>query len=1080
MSRGSLNPFSRSGEGADPSSAVSATSWRPGELIAGRFRLERMVGEGGMGFVFRARDTESGQAVAVKILRGSSIREIERFDREARVLGELDHPGIVRYVAHGIGEEPRHHRYLAMEWLEGETLRERLERVQRLSVREMLVVALRVSAALAGAHGRGLVHRDLKPDNLFIRNGDLDQLTLLDFGIVRTPSALDRVTNTGVALGSPGYMSPEQVRGERTIRPCSDIFSLGCVLYRCVCGEPPFTGPSSVAILMKTMLREPTRPGELIDTLPPAVDALLCEMLQKAEAARPQDGAALLERLASLERALESTSPGSIRLSGLTRREQRVASVLLTSLAPPAVAVNKAAEAQIAADAERRLAQARAIVEPFCGRVVDWLEGGMAVVFSGDELPAIQALRAARCAFALRRVVGESPIAIATDWGELEVSAPLGAVIDRLSQMAIIARSGEVTLDEATARLLRSRFKVEADGDVFRLGGERESNESKTPVDGVGPIVGRERELGVLFAALQQTRSVAAHRRLFVCGESGSGSTRLLREFTRALVGDHVLQAIAVRSDPSDRENPFALCAKVIRTVAGFQRELAPAAQRERLRRGIADLLPGPAIGRVITFLCELANIPLPGISAEVAAARSDPRLMRTQMQAAWRVWVWALSQVGPLIWVVDDLQWADRASLHFVADLQQSLPQTALLLVGAISPDVEPTIREIFGEASETIWLTPLADEASELIVRMRAGNRLKMNVVREIVRRAEGNVYFLEELTRAQLQNQRGELPKSVLGVVQARFGRLDANLRRTLRAASILGSAFGAEDVAVLLGGVADGSDVFSDLRALQEHGILMIDALGGGEGHERFRFASELVRETAYSTLTAADRQLGHRLAAEHLERLGEAGPAELARHLLKAKLPKVAALQFARAAKVAFEANQFDQAIELARRAASLGIEGRDRVGALMVSAFALRYGRRYAESQRAFAALRTALEPGSADWYETLRGELVAAQYAGDRLATNAAIDLLQSVPVDPQRVSGPQIRAFLTAATFIHQSGDTERGRAFHDQAELLGEHLSDDEPLALAHLERAKCYWLMLDRELEASMKASQEAVS
>lgn len=1079
MSGGSLNPFSQSREVSSGAFRATASSWRPGETIADRFRLERQVGEGGMGVVFLAHDAQTGDRVAVKILRGSSLREIERFDREARVLGDLDHPAIVRYVAHGVGDQPRSYRYLAMEWLEGETLGERLERVQRLSVLEALCVAERVAGALAAAHVRGLVHRDLKPDNLFIRDGVLERVTLLDFGIVRTPSALDRVTNTGVALGSPGYMSPEQVRGERRILPCSDVFSLGCVLYRCVCGEPPFTGPSSVAILMKTMLREPTRPGELISDLPAAVDRLLGDMLQKSESLRPADGTALLARIAELRQQLEASAPVSIRRSGLTRREQRVACALLTSVAPPTVAVSDEDRARIALEAERRLSIARSIVEPFSGRLVDWLEGGLAVVFSADALPAIQALRAARCALALRRVVGDAPIAIATDWGELEVSAPLGAVIDRLSQIALVARSGEVTLDEGTARLLRSHFRVEADGDVFRLGHEREANESKTPADGVGPIVGRERELGLLFAALQSTRAVAEQRRVLIEGESGSGRTRLLREFCRAASLNTGDRTVTVRCDAANREHPFALCAKIIRTGTALQRTLAPAAQLERLRSTISDMLPPPAVARVVTFLCELASIPVAGDNPEIAAARSDPTLMRTQMQAAWRVWVWANCQAGPSVWVIDDLQWADRASLSFIAELGESLPQIALLIVGATTPESTTAIGEIFGPTLETLKLTPLADEPAELIVRMRGGNRLKMSAVREIVRRAEGNVYFLEELVRATLQNQRGELPKSILGVVQARFARLDARLRLTLRAASILGASFAADDVAALLGGASDLATIATDLRTLCDHGILMVDVLGG-EARDRYRFASELVRETAYSTLTASDRQLGHRLAAEHLQRLGEVGPAELAQHLLKANMPKEAAKYFGRAARDAFEANQFEQAWTLASRATDLGVGADERVGLLLLRAFALRYGRRFVESQRAFAALRTVLSPGSAEWYDTLRGELIATEASGDRVSADLAFELLQSCPVDPQRVSGSAIRAFLTAAKLIVQSGDTERGRAFHDQAELLGEYLSGEETLAFAHLERSKCYWLLLDRNLVASMKSAQESVS
>jgi eukaryotic-like serine/threonine-protein kinase len=185
---------------------------RPGDVVADRFEIERRAGAGGMGAVYRALDRETGKPVALKIVNIPIQQLIERFSREAQVLADIDHPGVVRYVAHGArpGGEP----YLAMEWLEGETLGERLGRAG-LTVGETLALAKRLADALGALHGRGFIHRDLKPGNVFLVAGSIEDAKLFDFGIARRSDGVADLTQTGVMIGTPGYMAPEQARGPR-------------------------------------------------------------------------------------------------------------------------------------------------------------------------------------------------------------------------------------------------------------------------------------------------------------------------------------------------------------------------------------------------------------------------------------------------------------------------------------------------------------------------------------------------------------------------------------------------------------------------------------------------------------------------------------------------------------------------------------------------------------------------------------------------------------------------------------------------------------------------------------------------
>ena len=211
----------------------------PGTSIAGRFDLLELAGSGGMGSVFRARDRTDGATVAVKLLHDRSPEIRERFAREARVLASLRHPAIVRYLAHG--DVPGEGRYLAMEWLEGETLAARLARGP-ISLAETVAVAARLADALATAHAAGVVHRDVKPENLFLEQGDTVRAKLVDFGIARVRETSAARTRTGAILGSPGYMAPEQARGARDVDARVDVFALGCVLFECATGKPAFGG----------------------------------------------------------------------------------------------------------------------------------------------------------------------------------------------------------------------------------------------------------------------------------------------------------------------------------------------------------------------------------------------------------------------------------------------------------------------------------------------------------------------------------------------------------------------------------------------------------------------------------------------------------------------------------------------------------------------------------------------------------------------------------------------------------------------------------------------------------------------
>ena len=220
-----------------------------GETIAERYEVEELVGHGGMSSVYKARDTLLERHVALKILHEQYSTDedfVERFKREARSVAQLQHPNIVTVIDRG-DEEGR--QYIVFEYIDGENLKEHVVRKGRLDVREALEIALEVARGLAFAHEQGLIHRDVKPQNILL-NGD-GHAKVTDFGIARTID-VDGMTQTGTVLGTSNYIAPEQASGQR-VDAHSDVYALGAVLYELLTGQLPFPGESFVVVAMKHM-----------------------------------------------------------------------------------------------------------------------------------------------------------------------------------------------------------------------------------------------------------------------------------------------------------------------------------------------------------------------------------------------------------------------------------------------------------------------------------------------------------------------------------------------------------------------------------------------------------------------------------------------------------------------------------------------------------------------------------------------------------------------------------------------------------------------------------------------------------
>ncbi|HUF36135.1 MAG TPA: protein kinase, partial [Gemmatimonadales bacterium] len=271
---------------------------RDGQLHDSRYRVERELGSGGMATVYLARDLKHDRLVALKILSTelAAVLGPDRFLREIRLTAGLDHPHILPLLDSG---QTGGLLYYAMPYVEGESLRQRLDRESQLSLEEALRVTREVGDALAHAHARGIIHRDVKPENILLAAGSPGHARLADFGIARVVHTAggDTLTSAGVAIGTPLYMSPEQSGGGNALGPSSDVYSLACVLYEMLAGHPPYLGATPGAILVRKAT-EPMPGLRLVrPAVPEGVEAALRRALSPVPVDRYPDVAAFLEAL---------------------------------------------------------------------------------------------------------------------------------------------------------------------------------------------------------------------------------------------------------------------------------------------------------------------------------------------------------------------------------------------------------------------------------------------------------------------------------------------------------------------------------------------------------------------------------------------------------------------------------------------------------------------------------------------------------------------------------------------------------------------------------------------------------------
>lgn len=870
-----------------------------GQRLGERFEVEREVGRGGVGVVYRARDLETGKTVALKVVAaeaGMAPEEEERLMREGRVLQELDHPGIVKVISSGVLPDTSQP-YLAMEWLEGEDLAARQAR-EPLSLGEAVELTMLVARALAAAHAAGVVHRDIKPGNIFLVAANGSSLTsfgaqpkLVDFGVAKSDDM--RVTQAGDIVGTPAYMSPEQARGDATVDARSDIYSLGATLFELITRRPPHVGPSHIATLARLVTTAAPRLSEIRPEIPAALDDLVYHMLATSPGERPENAEQLSkqleESLADAQRV--SIPPGSTDLS-LSQRLGSSASRLVTSI----VAINFSKGSSRERALELLRSRGADAVPLGQDAIVAHLGARRAV---GTEASAALDLgrRLARSGARVGVASGRARVNVNQDSGAVK---PVGEVVDRASSLAREAELGQVLADATTAELGRGRYEFRSRDDGSSVVGEVLKGGQRV---GGAPFVGRDRELNKILTTFERAREDRTPVVVSVTGPPGIGKSRLRREVLARLSGN--TRVILQRSDAYGQGHALGAAADVVRGIIGLSKGTTTDEARATLDARLLDRTEINDGARDLIARM-LANQPLPeGI---------DPRGARDLLWLAMTDLVMGVVRAEATIVVLEDTQWADPESVEFIDHLLGRAGGQPLMVLLLVRPEFWDHSDRLAGRDHTRIELRPLSRLAAEAIARALLGDRADELMLERIAQQSAGLPLFAEELSRLAASGRDTTHAPTIEAAIQVSMDALSEECRDALGRLSVFGTS--CWDAGLEAMNVGDAESLMRELAGTE---VLVEQATSRFSDAREWVFKHALVREVAYESLSEEARRELHALAADWLASMGE-DAATVAGHYDRGGQHEKAASHWERAAQRALATNALTDALQMAERA----------------------------------------------------------------------------------------------------------------------------------------------------------------
>jgi tetratricopeptide (TPR) repeat protein len=845
----------------------------PTILKIGPYRTSGIVGVGGYGTVYRATGP-SGEAVALKVVAGrfASSDILERFRREGAL--RIDHPNVVRTLDAGVGARGEH--YIALEMLEGVSLAER-SKAGAMPAPEVISIAIQVCRGLAAAHDLGVVHRDLKPGNIFLcRDGTVK---LLDFGIARSleTDTHAQLTVEGSVIGTPGYLSPEQARGDRNVDERSDVWSLGVILYRMLSGIDPFIRDTQVATILAVVLEEPERLDRVQSGLPRGLSEAVARCLSKNR----------YERWASvrdLEAALETIDPGSRRSSDAAE---------LTLPGAPALGDEQRVVALLLASGVSNLAGLRASVEDQGGELIPMLGGRAIAVFGGRAWEGDEVTRAVSAAVQARAT--SEWMAVSSGRATGRGGAVSGEAV-RAVERALDAKLQGIAVAALPRTLGGFELSDPRDGIVEVIvdptGTHPRLLSLEPPPDTA--IVGRATELAQLdaiaSAAFDDERVAVA----VVVGPPGIGKSRLRHEMVKRLASrTPPVRTVVAGCESHRRGSAFHLLANAVRALLS-PRLSVPALER---RTELLDLCRGFLGASALD--CAETVAALLGLSDETAptvSRISDPQLLVDKTRLALADLLVAIAK-EPLALFFDDLQWADEGSLAVIEDIVARASDRPLFLFVAGRGELLENHPDLFRDQGPT-RITPrgLLVKHVAQIADSIAGHPLRPELIEAVTARTGGNPMFVEQILRAVVERNLASSPVEALptpidveAAVQSRLDHLPPEEKSLCKRAAVFGDEIEAAVLAVL-----DVEEAEETLDRLVRRGLFTREGT-------RYRFQTGLVAEVAYRMNGEQALAELHRACGQFLETQPESDPETVGRHFELGGARELAARSYTKAA-----------------------------------------------------------------------------------------------------------------------------------------------------------------------------------
>lgn len=951
---------------------------RVGDVIAGRFEIERELGRGGMGVVFAAKDRDLDTSVALKFLaphlrKSASI--VERMKREVKLARRVSHPRVCRIFDFGRDGERY---FLSMELVVGRPL-SRVLADDTLRFHERVAIFSELLDALSAIHTEGVVHRDLKPANLLLQ--DDGHVVLTDFGLAgetRLDVALDSV------VGTPSFWAPEQASGKGALA-ASDVYSAGRIAQE-MFGPYMETLPSLRQFVSRCLQPFPS------DRYAQAMQAT-------------RDWRALVDALP------KDSSPDdtrSIRLPEMSRAQST------QSHERRVVVVLKAAGVGDRARFAKRL-------EEHGASVVKSTPHELVAVFGLTRWDGDEPLRAARLALAGRDDAGWISIAMgAVEVQSLTFDAELERTFERASHSSFIG----VVASRETAEALRGRFVVDPiDDELVEIIAEHDAPSYVSTAGNA--FVGYSVEMAHLRAVTE--KSATGSHLVEIVGMPGIGKTRMLSELHSGLDGARMF---AAEAEPLDEHRGFSLLGRLLASRArarggsprGLRIDSPSLVERRHALVDIAKESVAPdraqAIGAAFATMLDLDR----------SEHSSVPHLESDRVRAAWAEYLEGLFRRGPVVFLVDNLQWCDMASLELLASILESTSEAKTLFVAAFRPgalaDRRRTRLQALDVPTSTLQLRGLSNDESLSLLAALDETR-DPEEAKALVAAAEGNPFFLEQLLLAKdhlpLAGPNEDLPARIEAALQWRLDHLSPLAREACRAASVVRTTF---DAALLMSlGIDDAKQACGELLA---SGLVKRDSARGGEGS--YRLASELMAKVAYRSMLDAQARTLHERFVTTLRAKG--GRSDLiAIHLERAGKPADAAIEHASAALDAMRRGDSQGVVASSSRALALGFVSPEGLYPLrMARAEALRFlGERDAQREeldRAFECARADSERALALRQQAFRlcrtHELASAVATAER-----AVDLA--------RLSGDEETVIQALCALIYAkafSGDLDGAR--------------------------------------------------